>query len=302
MIKVQGLQKHYGDVYAVKGINFHVLPNSFFALLGQNGAGKSTTIEILSTLLSYDEGEVEINGFKLGKDDWAIRESIGVVFQYSTLDKKRTGLENLKTKAAFYKMDSKTFEKRYNILKEVIGFESYINQNVMTLSGGQVRKLDIAKALLHEPKILILDEPTTGLDPKARKDIWALVKTIKEAKDMTIFLTTHYMEEVLDADHVVILHQGKIVAEDSAENLRTRFASDYLKVPFNQKLIKKLIDKNLSHKIVNNRIHISLKNPFEGIDLIKIFKDDISTFEIIKASMDDVFINLTGETIDEVRK
>ena len=145
----------------------------------------------------------------------------------------------------------------------------------------------------------MLDEPTTGLDPKARKDIWALVKAIKEKTNMTIFLTTHYMEEVLDADHVVILHKGEIVAEDSAENLRTRFASDYLKVAVNEGLLEALDRDKKAYKVINSRIHISLENPFEGIKIIEQYKPMIDSFEIIKANMDDVFINLTGESIDE---
>ncbi len=299
IIDVKNLSKSYGDVEAVKNISFSVKENVFFALLGPNGAGKSTTIEILSTLLSKDQGTVKINGHELDHDDDAIRKNLGVVFQYNTLDKELTVMENLALRAALYKMDKKTFKARIDALDKLIQFKSYADQRTKNLSGGQRRKADIAKALLHSPRILMLDEPTTGLDPKSRKGLWELILKLKEETSMTILLTTHYMEEVLDADHVIILHEGVIRAEDSAEQLRIQYAKDTLKVVPKAPLLKKLKSDKVPFRTVNQTVHIDIKDPFEGIKLVESYRQDIETFEIVKASMDDVFLNITGERLEE---
>ena len=299
MIRVRGLKKNYGEVQAVKGIDFTVRGNAFFALLGPNGAGKSTTIEIIATLLAPAEGTVEVAGYSLGVDDDAIRDTLGVVFQYSTLDPVLTVHENLKIRAAFYGLTGEAYVERLAALDERIHFSSYADQQVKTLSGGQRRKADIARALLHSPRILILDEPTTGLDPKSRKEIWSLILALKEQTDMTIFLTTHYMEEVLDADHVIIMNEGEIVAEDSAENLRLTYANDTLKVIPHEGLEALLDAENITYRTVNRTMHIPLENPFQGIDYLTRFRDKIETFEIIKASMDDVFLNITGRKLED---
>ncbi|MFW6299173.1 MAG: ABC transporter ATP-binding protein, partial [Bacillota bacterium] len=230
MIKVEGLTKDYGSLRAVNAIDFNVKEEAFFALLGPNGAGKSTTIEMLSTLKTPTSGSVTINGYTLGKDDDAIRKSIGVVFQYSTLDGDLTVRENLRFRGQFYYRDAAALEARIDALKEELGFESYINTPFKALSGGQKRRIDVARALLHEPKLLLLDEPTTGLDPQARESLWTLILKIKNRSKMTILLTTHYMQEVIDCDHVIILNEGTIVAEDSAEALRIAHAHDTLKI------------------------------------------------------------------------
>ena len=197
MIHVKELHKRYETAYAVKGISFSVRANAFFALLGPNGAGKSTTIEIIATLLEKDSGIIEVDGHAIGSNDDAIRRTLGVVFQYSTLDAALTLRENLHIRGAFYGLQGEALQKRIEELDRVIGFKNYLDQPLKTCSGGQKRKADIARALLHNPKLLILDEPTTGLDPKSRKDIWHLILTLKEQHNMTLFLTTHYMEEVL---------------------------------------------------------------------------------------------------------
>ncbi|TVP93865.1 MAG: ABC transporter ATP-binding protein [Acholeplasmatales bacterium] len=299
MIRVSGLKKNYGLVQAVKGIDFTVRGNAFFALLGPNGAGKSTTIEIIATLLAPASGSVEVNGHKLGSADDAIRKTLGVVFQYSTLDPVLTVHENLKLRAAFYGLAGEAYATRLAALDERIHFGSYADQPVRTLSGGQRRKADIARALLHSPQILILDEPTTGLDPKSRKEIWSLILSLKEQTDMTIFLTTHYMEEVLDADHVIIMNEGEIVAEDSAENLRLTYANDTLKVIPLDGLEAMLQENSIDYHAVNRTLHIPLDNPFQGLDYLTRFRDNIETFEIIKASMDDVFLNITGRKLED---
>lgn len=298
MITVNNLSKHYDTVHAVKGISFSVKENAFFALLGPNGAGKSTTIEMLATLLQKDDGDVTINGYTLDQDDDAIRQSIGVVFQYTTLDPLLTVYENLNIRRAFYHMDKPTFEKTIKDLDKLIHFDQFLHQPFHTLSGGQKRKADIARALLHNPTLLMLDEPTTGLDPKSRKDIWNLILTLKEQNNMTILLTTHYMEEVLDADHVIILHHGMIKAEDSADNLRKNYADDTLKIFPKDGLIEALNKANITYHHRAAIIHIPLKDPFEGITLVNQYKAHIASFEIVKANMDDVFLNITGDALE----
>jgi len=299
MIKVQNYDKYYGDLHAVKNISFEVQEGSFFALLGPNGAGKSTTIETIATLLKPTSGEVFVNGYQLGKDDRHIRTHLGVVFQYSVLDRDLTVYENLKIRSTFYDMDHHAFKKRLDHLNQVMELDGILDQKIKTLSGGQKRKADIARALLHDPKLLMLDEPTTGLDPKSRKAIWALILKLKQRSDMTILLTTHYMEEVIDADHVIILHEGKIVAEDTAEQLRINHAHDTLKIYPKTGCLKKLKDLNIPFTQSNTSIKIELSNAFEGLDIINQMKPYIESFEIIKASMDDVFLNITGEVLEE---
>ncbi|MFW6298103.1 MAG: ABC transporter ATP-binding protein [Bacillota bacterium] len=295
MIKVEGLTKDYGSLRAVNAIGFTVKEEAFFALLGPNGAGKSTTIEMLSTLKTPTSGDVTINGHTLGKDDDAIRKSIGVVFQYSTMDEDLTVRENLRLRGRFYTRDHAALEARIDRLKETLGFESFIDTPFKTLSGGQKRRIDVARALLHEPRLLLLDEPTTGLDPQARESLWRLIMKIKDESKMTILLTTHYMQEVLDCDHVIILNEGRIVAEDSAEALRIAHAHDTLKVIAKDARFKARLEKDgVSYTNVQNTIHIPIKTPFEALPLVRKYEDLIKTFEIVKGDMDDVFLNLTG--------
>ena len=210
-IEVKGLVKNYEEVEAVKGISFHVEEDSFFAFLGPNGAGKSTTINIIATLLEKTDGEITVFDKKVGKDDQEIRKEIGIVFQNSMLDKLLTVKENLEIRASFYGMTKSEMEERIDAINNLLEIRPFYNQRYGKLSGGQKRKADIARALLNWPKVLILDEPTTGLDPKSRKDIWTLINRLRTEENVTIFLTTHYMEEAMDANYVVIIDHGKIL-------------------------------------------------------------------------------------------
>ena len=298
VIEVNNLVKNYDDVKAVKGISFTVEKNSFFAFLGPNGAGKSTTINIIATLLSYDQGDITIFGHTLGKDDPAIREKIGVVFQRSMLDDLLTVYENLKVRASFYNLDMDEFDQRLKELNEFMNINDFLNQRYGDLSGGQRRKADIARALLHWPELLMLDEPTTGLDPKSRKDIWALIEKLRQEKDITIFLTTHYMEEVKDANKVVVLDEGNIVAMGSSEELRRDHSFDRVKIIPKQGLESALKQAKIDYYIVNDTINIKVDSSFEGIPLINQFSDYIETFEIIRGDMDDVFLNITGRKLE----
>lgn len=272
--------------------------NSFFAFLGPNGAGKSTTINIISTLLSKTAGEIKVLGKVLGKDDNLIREKIGVVFQNAMLDDLLTVRENLMIRSSFYNISKDEFTRRLDEIDRYLDFYGFIDQRYGKLSGGQRRKSDIARALLNWPEILILDEPTTGLDPKSRKEIWKLIHKLKEEREITIFLTTHYMEEVIDANKVVIIDHGKIVAEGSSEELRMKYSNDRLKIIPNNGLRELLEKDSVDYYMVNDTINIILGSCFEGVPLVKKYREYISEFEILRGDMDDVFVSITGRKLE----
>jgi len=296
-IEVKNLIKTYNDIEAVRDISFTVEKDSFFAFLGPNGAGKSTTINIIATLLEKNNGVVKVLGNELGKDDSKIRRNIGVVFQNSMLDDLLTVKENLEVRGSFYDLSRKDVLRRINEINDLLEIIPFINQRYGTLSGGQKRKADIARALLNWPKILILDEPTTGLDPKSRKDIWTLIDRLRVEKEITIFLTTHYMEEAVDANKVVIIDEGVIVAEGSSEELRLKYSNDRLKIiPHNgfEEVLKK---DNIKYYLVNNTINIIIDSCFSGLPFIDKYKEHIKEFEILRGNMDDVFLNITGKKL-----
>jgi multidrug/hemolysin transport system ATP-binding protein len=296
-LTVKNLKKSYDNIQAVKNISFDVDKDTFFAFLGPNGAGKTTTIKIISTLLEKDQGDVKVFGHTLDEDNKSIKEKIGVVFQNNMLDNLLTVRENLEVRASFYGFNKVDFQERLNEIDAYLHIKDYLDQKYKQLSGGQRRKADIARALLNWPSMLILDEPTTGLDPKSRKDIWNLILKLKDEKNMTIFLTTHYMEEVKDANKVIIIDRGQIVAEGSSEDLRLKFSHDRLKIiPKNN--LKEVLDKdNLKYTSNNGLIIIRLKDSFSGIDIVNKYKDHIKDFEIIRGDMDDVFLNITGREL-----
>jgi multidrug/hemolysin transport system ATP-binding protein len=298
-IEVKSLVKTYETVEAVKSISFDVDKNSFFAFLGPNGAGKSTTINILSTLLDFNDGEVYVLGHKVGVEDQQIREKIGVVFQQPMLDKLLTVEENLLTRASFYNISKEDFYHRIEEINEYLEIKPFFKQFYKTLSGGQRRKADIARALLNWPEILILDEPTTGLDPKSRKDIWILIEKLREAKDITIFLTTHYMEEVKDAEKVVVIDHGEIVAQGSSEELRLKYSYDRVKMIPLEGLIEELKQDHVEYKIVNDLVYIVVDSCFDGIEVVNKYKKFIKEFEILRGDMDDVFLNITGRKLGD---
>jgi multidrug/hemolysin transport system ATP-binding protein len=296
-IEVTNLVKTYGDIKAVRNINFSVEKNSFFAFLGPNGAGKSTTINIIATLLEKNSGSVKVLDYELGKNDSAIRCKIGVVFQSSMLDDLLTVKENLEVRGSFYDLDKKDIDIRINEINEYLEISSFINQRYGTLSGGQRRKADIVRALLNWPEILILDEPTTGLDPKSRKDIWKLISKLRYEKEITIFLTTHYMEEAIDANKVVIIDEGIIVAEGSSEELRLKYSNDRVKIIPKNGFEDILKNDKVDYYIVNDTINVIIESCFKGIDFVEKYKEHIKEFEILRGNMDDVFLNITGKKL-----
>ncbi len=296
-IEVKNLVKTYNDIEAVKDISFTVEKDSFFAFLGPNGAGKSTTINIIATLLEKNDGTVKVLDYELGKDDSKIRRNIGVVFQNSMLDDLLTVKENLEVRGSFYDISRSEVLKRINEINDLLEIIPFIDQRYGTLSGGQKRKADIARALLNWPEILILDEPTTGLDPKSRKDIWILINRLRVEREITIFLTTHYMEEAIDANKVVIIDEGIIVATGSSEELRLKYSNDRIKIiPHNgfEEILKK--DK-VEYYMNNDTINIVIDSCFNGLPFVEKYKKHIKEFEILRGDMDDVFINITGKKL-----
>jgi multidrug/hemolysin transport system ATP-binding protein len=295
MIKISQLSKSYGHIQAVKNISFHVKKGSFFAFLGPNGAGKSTTINMLCTLLQIDSGDVEIHGYRLGKDDDKIRNIIGVVFQHYMLDGKLTVRQNLNIRGQFYQLSHQEIEERIQWLVDLLHID-YLDQAYKTLSGGQKRRADIARALIHQPKLLFLDEPTTGLDPKTRKDVWATIDLLRK-QQMTIFLTTHYMEEAALADHIVIINHGEIAAQGTPDELKKAYARDTLRLSGNDKMIEKyLIDNDYTFEKKTDVYYIQMTS-LEALPVIQALSDHINGFEMIQATLDDVFLDITkGQT------
>jgi len=296
-LSVKDLKKSYGSFEAVKGISFEVKKQDFFAFLGPNGAGKSTTINILCTLLEKDSGEVFLNGFQLGKKDDDIRKNIGIVFQTHMLDNRLSVKENLLIRGRFYQMSKDALIKQIKTLTKELHMESFITQKYGTLSGGQKRRADIARALINAPKLLILDEPTTGLDPKTREDVWAYIENLRK-KEMTIFLTTHYMEEAAKASHVAIIDQGSIVASGTPTALKRLHSYDRLKLEGEiQPITAYLKTQGIAYDIKESIIYIEISSK-ASIPIIHDLKAFIESYEMIQGSMDDVFINLTGRTLN----
>ena len=294
ILEVSNLYKKYGDLIAVNDISFYVKRGELYAFLGQNGAGKSTTIRMIITLLEKNGGIVKLDGHT---EDAYIRQHIGVVFQENVLDGLLTVKENLYTRGALY-IDSKAgVTKRYNELAQKLGLYEIENQRFKTLSGGQKRRVEIARALFSNPKLLILDEPTTGLDPETRQVIWRVIEDLRKTEGITVFLTTHYMEEAANADHITIIHKGNIVVHGSPSELKDKYSKDYFKVVPKDKqiLIDYLVNKKRIYETVSDQYYIEIEGTTDTLDLISDIKDNIKTFEVIKGTLDDVFVNVVGE-------
>ena len=299
-ITVKNLRKNYDKTTAVDRISFSVKEGDFFALLGENGAGKSTTINILCTILKKTEGEVEVFSYKLGEEDDKIREKIGIVFQNSVLDGVLTVKENLLTRASYYGLHKEEILEHLLPLMQAFELEGIWNKRYEKLSGGQRRRVDIIRALLHNPKILFLDEPTTGLDPMSRKLVWEYIDYLRKEKQMTIFLTTHYMEEVRDADRVVILDKGRIVAEDTPVALKRKYTNTKLiwyaeKCRDNELVLK---DMAYSYEADHYIVPLESKEKFHLNEFLYKNRNKIRDYEIVKGSMDDVFLHLTGRKLE----
>lgn len=301
IIEVNHLSKSYGSIHAVKDISLFVKQGKLFAFLGPNGAGKSTTINSICTFLKPDKGEVFVNGYRLGEDDDRIRDSIGVVFQESLLDRLLTVEENLYIRGSFYHLKGKALKEAVKKACHAVEIESLLKRPYGKLSGGQRRRADIARALVHTPKILFLDEPTTGLDPQTRKNVWDTVKRLQKEQGMTVFLTTHYMEEAEEADYCVVVDDGKIAAEGTPFDLKEKYAKDKLclKPGREPEIIKLLSEKGISYEKKADLLEIKLQTTMEALPLLKAAEPFLEGFTVVKGSMDDVFLEITGKEIRE---
>lgn len=292
IISIKNLNKTFKEVKAVNNLSFKVKKGEFFAFLGINGAGKSTTISIMCGELPRDSGEVYIDGKNIDEQMESIKVNMGVVYQKNVLDDPLTVKDNLKFRAALYGIHGKEFEEKYEKLASLLDFADLSSRTYGKLSGGQKRRVDIARALIHDPEILILDEPTTGLDPQTRKTVWKVVNDLRKEKGLTVFLTTHYMEEVTDADYIVILNKGEIVAEGSPLELKNKYTGDFISIYNVSK--EEIVLLGLPFSEIPNGYRIEVANTYEATKLIinnpNLFKD----YEVIKGKMDDVFLNATG--------
>ena len=299
VIEIKNLSKSYKGLKAVKDLSFTVRESSLFAFLGENGAGKSTTISIICGILQKDEGTVIVNGHDIDKEMNLIKNDLGVVFQSSVLDKQLSVRENLKHRASLYGIIGKDFDNRLKELAELFDFEDFIDRPLMKLSGGQKRKIDIARALVHKPKILILDEPTTGLDPQTRKNVWDVLTNLRKTEKMTILLTTHYMEEASEANHILIIDRGEKIAEGTPIELKDRYANDNIFIyDVSEDDIKKL---NVSYIKIPSGYKVEIDSTEKATKLIVDNPEIFKNYEIIKGKMDDVFLNVTGKHLEEVK-
>ena len=291
IIKIENLEKSFGKIKAVRKINLEVYEGSLFAFLGINGAGKSTTISMMYGGLKIDSGRITICGQDVATHLDKIKNQIGVVFQDSVLDKTLTVYENLKFRAGFYGIFGQDFKARYQELEKLFDLAEIKNQKIQKLSGGQKRRVDIARAIIHQPKILILDEPTTGLDPGTRSKVWRIISKLREDFKMTIFLTTHYMEEAADADYATILDKGRIIAEGTPLELKTQYATDILHLyGVDEPEVKKL---KLPYQKIHKDFQIKVKNSAVVTQLIVKNPELFQDFELIKSTLDDVFLAVT---------
>lgn len=293
-ITVSHLKKTFGKLEAVKDLSFYVEEGSLFAFLGTNGAGKSTTIDCLCTLSKPTGGSVTINGLTLGKDDKEIRRKIGIVFQDSVLDTDLTVKENLQVRGSFYGLKGIKLKEAVNKVSKSAQIEDFLNRPYGKLSGGQRRRADIARALINTPDILFLDEPTTGLDPQTRQTVWDTIRTLQKETGMTVFLTTHYMEEAAKADYVAVISTGELVAKGTPNELKQAYTKDYLHLtPTDRKKALGLLDElSLTYEKKGDLISIPLTHTTQAIDILWAMKPYIDNFEVVMGNMDDAFLEI----------
>lgn len=296
IIEINNLCKTFGELKAVQDLTLSVREGELFAFLGINGAGKSTTINIMCGQLSKDSGEIIIDGYNLDESLDLVKNEIGIVFQSSVLDASLSVYDNLESRAALYGITGTDYNKRLDELADILEFKDILNKTVRNLSGGQRRRIDIARALIHKPKILILDEPTTGLDPKTRKLLWNVISNFRKNENMTIFLTTHYMEEAVESDYIVIIDNGRIISEGTPHDLKNTYTQDYITIyGVNEDDIRKL---SPNYEVVKNGYRISISNTKEATDMITKHPELFADYEITKGRMDDVFLAATGKNLE----
>jgi ABC-2 type transport system ATP-binding protein len=298
-IEVRNFTKKYGDFIAVDDISFTVEEGTIFAFLGPNGAGKSTTITTLCTIQEKTAGELRINGNDVSSQKSLVRRDIGIVFQDSTLDGKLTVGENLKLHCDFYRVPKAEVNSRIEFVLELVDLADWRKAMVGGLSGGMKRRAEIARGLVHFPKVLFLDEPTTGLDPQTRANVWEYIHTLQKQKNITIFLTTHYMDEAEICGAVAIIDHGKIVAFDTPYNLKKDHTSTTMKIHCdNPSALAGYLDGHLvNYRLDNGQCTVFSTETSSMLDIVSTFKDSITDIEIAKGTLNDVFIKITGKEI-----
>jgi multidrug/hemolysin transport system ATP-binding protein len=297
IIEVEQLSKTFGTVKAIDDISFYVEEGSLFSFLGTNGAGKSTTISILLTLLKQDKGTIRVNGYTVGKHDDKIRKDIGIVFQDSLLDPLLTVKENLHIRGSFYNMSKKELDEAIINAVVATNLTEFLNRPYGKLSGGERRRTDIARALIHKPSILVLDEPTTGLDAQSRKNIWETILRLQAETKMTVFLTTHYIEEAAESDYVVVMNRGKIIAKGTPEQLKGAYSSHKLTLIAEDhiKLKEKLLADHYNFIEERAMFHLILDSTTDAIPILTKYADSLLSFEVKMSNLDDVFLTITGK-------
>lgn len=299
-ITVKNLKKYFAEIKAVDDISFTVKKGELFGFLGVNGAGKSTTIRMMCTLFSPTGGEIWIGGQQVGVHDEEIRQKIGVVWQENVLDDRLTVKENLQVRAAMYQTKSSWQKERIQTVCEKLHLEDIYTRRYMKLSGGQKRRCEIAAALLNNPEVLFLDEPTTGLDPATRKQVWESVKSLQRDDRVTVFLTTHYMEEAAAAGHIAILDKGKICEFGTPQELKMCYAKDTLTLYYKQEKDTLTSDNEKTYDTIpitaKSEIRV-LENSMEAIPILNQLSDQLEGFELQQGTMDDVFLAVTGKSL-----
>nr|WP_265182309.1 ATP-binding cassette domain-containing protein [Geomicrobium sp. JCM 19055] len=302
MIEVKELRKSFKSFEAVKGSSFTVEEGEIFGFLGPNGAGKSTTINILSTMLKLTSGEVKINGYDVTKQKNKVRESIGIIFQENTLDEKLTAKENLMLHCKLYRVPKKSRKARIDEVLAIVDLTDNLNQTVEKFSGGMKRRLEIARGLLHYPKVLFLDEPSVGLDPQTRAHIWEYILKLKEKENMTMFLTTHYLDEAEISDRIAIMDHGEIIALDTPKRLKAQLGGDVIELQTtdNQAALEEINDK---FSVIEATLHeegitLKVKNSDEFVStFMKQLETPVTGLDIRKPTLNDVFLSMTGREI-----
>ncbi len=301
IIQVEHFSKKYGDLTAVDDISFTVDEGSIFAFLGPNGAGKSTTINTLCTILEKTEGTLTINGHDVSRERSLVRKDIGIVFQDPTLDTQMTVEENLRYHCSFYKVPKNEVQERIAFALDLVELTQWRRAAVGSLSGGMKRRAEIARGLVHDPKVLFLDEPTTGLDPQTRANVWEYIQRLQKQKNMTIFLTTHYMDEAEVCSKVVIIDHGKIVAHDTPEDLKRQYTGTEVDVVCTQAgpLEATLREREVSYRKDGSKLVFHTKEAPAALEILSAHRGEIMDFEVKNGTLNEVFLAITGKEIRE---
>lgn len=294
LINIQGLTKKYQQKEVVSSLDLKVEKGSLFAFLGPNGAGKSTTINMISTAIKPTSGSIFVDGLEVGKENSKIRQKIGIVFQDNVLDDLLTVEENLLFWGKIYSLSKNELNKQLDFLENLLHLTDILKQRFGTLSGGQKRRAEIARAIIHRPLLLILDEPTTGLDPKTRVQVWQTITYLREKLGMSVFLTTHYMEEAAEADKIAVFNHGELIALGTPNQLRNKYSRDSL-ILYQTSLEYLKIEcekRKLGYTEGIDFIRIQVRDTDEALHLLNELNDLYQSFEVRKGNLDDVFLAL----------